>query len=618
MALSPYVPFAVDETHLSYAARLAARHIDDRMAPFLRDLGIEPVEFARGERSSVEVLCKHAAVSAADVLANTPVTVSKGLYSLRGEVISADMMSNPKTKFCPACLLSDDTSGLHPSLVRRGRLSWLLRPVRTCARHGIGLQSRSPAAWNDTHHEMGVVVPEQGPALEAMALAAPQQPVSGLQHYAMSRLDGARGPCWLDSQTLEQSVRTTELLGALVEFGAERSVSGFTEGDWEKAGAVGFEFTSRGEAGIREALYLVQRDFRKTGRQPQHRNVFGRLYEAMCSKKTAKEMGDIKRIIREHIFDTVAVPPGKPVLGECIGKRRLHTVASLAKDAGLNPKTLGHVLMAKGLLTVDNPSGVFDANAGEELAASMRRLVHVTSLPKVLNSSRPQADSLLDERILDQISTGEAGTRGRTQKAVDARDIEALLAAFSACSNPAACVPYGMVPIAKAAEKVKIPGVDIIHLILGGFLSNVVRHAASWGIAAIHVDPEEVRHTVKGGLLGISPSQAAGRMGFPAQSVWALLDEEGDCVLPSARMQGLNGKHSFCRLKISDVDHFRAGYLKSGDISNWLEVPRDQVEKDLRRYHVRPKFSEAQIGLNLYRADDLPPRFRAPPNIIAA
>lgn len=618
MTLFPQVSFAVDETHLSFAARLAATHIQDRMAPFLCDLGIKPVKFARGERSSVEALCAHAAVPAEEVLANTPVTVSKGTYSLRGEIISADLMSNPKTKFCPACLLSDDTAGLPLSQARRGRLSWLLRPVRTCARHGIGLESRSPMAWNDPHHEMGVVVPERGEALEALALAAPQRPVSSLQHYVVARLEGAQGPQWLDSQTLEQAVRSTELLGALLEFGSARSVSEFTEEEWERAGSVGFEFTSLGELGIREALYQVQREFRATGRQPQHRNVFGRLYEALCSKRTAKDMGDIKRIVREHIFDTVAVSAGEPVLGESLGERRLHTVSSLAKKAGLNPKTLANVLMAKGLVTPDNPSGVFEAHAGEKVAASMRRLVHVKSLPKTLNSSRPQADGLMDERILKQISTGEAGAPGRTQKAVDARDIENFLAALDACARSVARVPAGMVTIAKAAEKAKLPGVDIVHLILGGFLGKVVRDADTWGVAAIHVDSAEVRQVVRDTLVGVSPSQAAGRMGFPVRTVWALLDDEESGVLPSTRVHGPNGKHSFSRLEIFDLDRFRVAYLKSGDIANRSGVPRDRVEKDLRRFRVQPILPKSRIGLDLYQANDLPLSLLSPRDSMVA
>ncbi|SDZ44044.1 hypothetical protein SAMN05444004_114111 [Jannaschia faecimaris] len=61
-----------------------------------------------------------------------------------------------------------------------------------------------------------------------------------------------------------------------------------------------------------------------------HRNVFGRLYEWLGSNKTAKEPGDIKRIVREHIFQTVAVAPGERIHGERLPEQRLRSVASLA------------------------------------------------------------------------------------------------------------------------------------------------------------------------------------------------------------------------------------------------------------------------------------------------
>lgn len=618
MTLFPYIPFAANETHLSFAARLAATHIHDRLGPFLNDLGITQADFLRGERSSVELLCERAGVSSADVLANTPVSVGKGRYSLRGEIISSDMLSNPRTNFCPACLLSDDAAGLPPSQARLGRLAWLLRPVRTCPFHHIGLESRLPQKRSGHLYEIGVVVPEHGEALQDLVLAAPRRPVSSLQRYTVSRLEGVRGPQWLDSQSLEQAVRTTELLGALIEFGAGRKVSEFTAEEWEKASAAGFEFTSRGEAGIRDALYQVQHTFRETGRQPRHRNVFGRLYEVLCSKKTAKEMGDIKRIVREHIFDTVAVPAGESVLGEHLEERRLHTVASLAKEARLHPKTLGYVLMAKGLVKAEDLTGAFDAHAGKAVAASVRRLVHVISLPETLNCSRPQADSLLDERILEQISTGGAGAPGRTQKAVDASEIEGLLTTLEMRSVTAASVPTGMVTISKAAEKVKAPGVDILHLVLGGFLPTVVRDPSTWGIAAIHVDPAEVRQALREAFSGVSPSQAAAQMDIPIQTLWALLDEEEGSVLPSTQVHSPNGRHSVCRLEISDLERFRASYVKSGDIAKRLRISRDHVERDLRRYRVQPVFSKASIGVNLYHADELPEWLRSDQESFAA
>ena len=433
---------------------------------------------------------------------------------------------------------------------------------------------------------------------------------------AMPRVDRETGPV----ASASKSWRSTELLGSLVEFGPNQKVSALTSDEWDCAGRTGFEFTSRGEGGIRDALFGIQEAFRATGKRPLQRNVFGRLYEWLCSTRTTKEPGDIKRIVREHIFQTVAVAPGERVLGECLQERRLHSVASLAAETGLHPKTLGHVLMAKRLISAEDPATVFDAKAGSEVAAAVRRLVNVMSVPKALNCSRPQASALIDERILLPIATGEAGTPGRTQKAVDERSIREFLGALKAEARSVDELPTGMVSICKAAEKVKAPCVDIVHLILGGFLSNVTELDGIGGYSAIHVDPTEVGRVLRENLPGSSPSQAASRVGIPAHTVWALIGEDNGsaATIPSVRIAGRAGQHVVRRVKLEDLAQFRNEYVSPGDIANQLEIGRGVVERRLRHHRIRPAFSRSQIGMDLYRRAELPRILRAGPCSVPA
>ncbi len=453
VTLFPHLPFDGSETHLSFAARLAPFHTGGRVVPFLNDLGIRAIDLARGDRSAVIALCHHADVDPHPVLENTPISTGKGRYHLRDEAISADFLSNPATAFCPACLLEDDRAGMDRALARRGRFEWPLRVVRTCPVHEIALIDRARRTWDDQFHELAVRVPERGDALRALTDQAVRRAVSPLQEYAMSRLTGLAGPEWLDSQSLEQAVRATEMIGALVEFGASRWVRDLSADEWDRAGRAGYALTSNGEAGIREGLSQVQAAFRKTGRRPLHRNVFGRLFEWLASPKTAKDAGDIKRIVREHMADTVEMATGEMLLGERVPERRLHSVASLAKESGLHPKTLRHLLIAQRLIPPHEKHPVFNANAGRKVAASARNLVHIIALPKALNCSRPQAAGLLDERILVPIAVGEAGTPGHTQKAVDAANITAFLSALSASARVVDTVQIGMVPMSEGGRE---------------------------------------------------------------------------------------------------------------------------------------------------------------------
>ncbi|SDZ44029.1 hypothetical protein SAMN05444004_114110 [Jannaschia faecimaris] len=173
-------------------------------------------------------------------------------------------------------------------------------------------------------------------------------------------------------------------------------------------------------------------------------------------------------------------------------------------------------------------------------------------------------------------------------------------------------------PISKAAKKVKVPCVDLVHLILGDFLSNVAELNGIGGYAAIHVEPAEVGQVIREILPGVSPSQAAAKIGIPAQAVWALIDEDEGAILPSTSILGRTEHHVIRRVMLEDLRQFRDDHVKSGDIANQLETDRRTVERMLRRYRVRPAYSESQIGMNLYRPADVTSMLRSAPSKIPA
>lgn len=539
------------------------------------------------------------------VSANTPLRLGKRTYDLRGRRVSAEALSNPATVFCPACLAEDDAGAQTPALARKGRWTWGLSVVRTCPAHGLPLIRRAKVQWTDDLHELASRLPEQGPALQALIGVAATRVPSPLQAYAVARLEGCAGSDWLDAQTLEQAVRATEMLGMVLAFGPEKNLQTATQDEWDQAGRTGFAFTSRGESGIREALKEIQDACDHTATKPGPQKLFGRLYQWLAFSKSGKEPGDITRIVREYIFDNVEMPAGNKILGVELACRRLHTAGSLASETGLDSRTLRHVLAGRGLIPSDPKAGLhcaFDAEEGRAVASSMTRLVHVIALPKALSCTRPQASQLIDERILVTLADTGRDAPGRTQRAVDARQIASFLAALHAAARPAAEVPDGMVPIAKAAEKASAPSAEIVHLILGGFLSRVMRFEGEKGLAAIRIDPAEVRHVLPRVMVGLSPAEAAARLMLPVQSIWAL----AGAALPKDEIHCPNSRHRILRFREEDVAIFRDTYVTGTRIANDLAIERKAAAARLKAARVRPAFSQGQIGIDLYRIDDLP------------
>ena len=297
------------------------------------------------------------------------------------------------------------------------------------------------------------------------------------------------------------------------------------------------------------------------------------------------------------------------MLGKTLPQRRLHSVESLAAESGLNSRTLRNVLAARGLVPVEEKvSGlhVFDAEAGRKVAASVQRLTKVSEIGKALTCTRPQADQLMDERLLVPISEGPVTAAGRTWKGVDNRNISRLIAALHADARPVDAVPAGMVPISKAAEKAKCLCVDIVHLILGGFLDTIVRRRDFEGCAALFVDPAEVRAQIAAVMTGLSGSKVFGRLSIPTETGWALVLAEGGPHIRPMIIDGKNGRHRIYRFEETTVAAFQSAFTTPTWLANRHDLPIGIVINQLKQSRIRPAMSRAHCGMDFYQLSRLP------------
>ncbi len=138
---------------------------------------------------------------------------------------------------------------------------------------------------------------------------------SPLQDYVVARLAGASGPAWLDGQGIEQGVRATEMLGAVIAFGAGQKASNMTESMWDEAGRAGWPVMSEGEAAIGTTFMdLLERSETNPGSM-HPKTAYGMLYAWMSASRLTKDPGAICPLLREHILDTVPLTKGQILLG---------------------------------------------------------------------------------------------------------------------------------------------------------------------------------------------------------------------------------------------------------------------------------------------------------------
>jgi hypothetical protein len=260
--LFPMFPFHPDETPWSWAARMAAFHINGPVVLFLRDLGLDSVAFTSGDPCEVAHLCDLAGQDPQPVLRNTVVDEGFRVRRLGDERLQDSLCRAADLRFCPLCLAEDDATAAlarqDPAAYRRERLIWRLKPVRRCPVHGLPLVRRNRPETLAGPGVFAETVPETASGLAKMGRGREARLESPLQPYVIGRVEGQTGPAWLDSQTLDQAVRATEMLGAVLAFGPHTYFEDLSVEDQDAASAEGYKFASRGEPGIRHALRILQ------------------------------------------------------------------------------------------------------------------------------------------------------------------------------------------------------------------------------------------------------------------------------------------------------------------------------------------------------------------------
>ncbi|MBM1816313.1 TniQ family protein [Pseudosulfitobacter pseudonitzschiae] len=491
-ALFPILPFADDETPLSWAARQAAFHTCGRALAFLTDLGIPLVDLARGDEAAVLRLCGRAGHDPAAVLRNTISAVGGRRYQLRGLEFAAEFTTGPVTRICPACLDDDLTGARLPGAALRHRLIWKLAPVRTCPVHGTALRDLRLGKWDDIAHELqamtSLIDNERGVPGRARV-------VSPLQDYAVARLEGCPGPAWLDGQDIDQAVRATEMLGALEAFGPKLKASDMSEDMWDAAGRAGWPIVSEGGAAIRE--YLMTRVTASRGKRAAPRAAFGMLHAWLSGSRLSKKPGPIRDMLRDVILETTPLSKGHMLLGKPVTDPHLCSVASIAKAEGLDARTLRNVLKVAGLLSpAEAEQGsnrlVIDYTVARELIDIVKHAVPVTRLPDLLGASRPLVAILIElgklHRVLDQ-----RALESKVGKAVDGRGVKSILRFLKIKFPTIDETPEGFVNLSKSAEISRSRLKAILELIFLGHLKKVYRVSGAHGFAAVVVDPEEIK-----------------------------------------------------------------------------------------------------------------------------
>ncbi len=424
----------------------------------------------------------------------------------------------------------------------------------------------------------------------------------------LGRLEGAKGPEWLDAQGIEQAFRATEMLGAVLRFGARTKAADLDQMDWDAAGQAGWKFTSGGESGVRTALDQFLENARMTSDGPLRRvPTYGLLYSWLGSAALSKDPGPIRGILREHILDNLDVQAGQLLLGKAVMTPRRSSIASLAASEGVHSATLENALLAKGMISeadAELPGShvLVDYEIGKVVSEEVKRAVAITLLPQMLNASRNLVAALLDVGILTLLHDGGL-SKVNIRRAVDREQVSALLTRLERIAMPVSKVPGTMVRLTRSAAITQKNMPSVLAALFGGQFRRVMRLEATPGLGGLLVDPKEIKALTSRGRPGMSASCAFMMLGIGEAAGKRLIAEKtGEAVFETVSVPGETEPW----ITPDAMASFRAKYVTFKSLMIEANCKQPQLKRMLADHEVKPAFDPKTLGAILYRRADLP------------
>jgi len=610
MALHPILPVIDGESLTSYFSRAAHFHARAHVYAFL-----DMIEFPRSAAMAPDTgaLCRLSGLLGLPLETLTRMTfvpLGNRARSLCGEVVHAEFAKLDKTSFCPACLLADGHQNSPSGGTRVGRVLWQVEHIRACPVHGIALIRRQNASYAERFQLMSEVAPDDAELHDLVEAAATFAP-SDLQTYVEDRLAGRAGPAWLDEQPLDLAARACEMLGVIISEGAHRNLNTLPDAAWHCAGHVGFEFTLRGEAGIREALQSLFDQFVDDGLKGGPQKVFGRLYQWLQFNKNARPKGPIRDVVRDFIMDRFPLEIGDDLFGEPVAVRRVHTVGSLARVTGQHPKTLNRAVVLTGLAEGDPDVSLgvrsFDAVAAEALARRIETAIPVLALPKFLNCNRTQAEQLVRTGMIPRISDLDAATG--VLKNVPIEHADGFLSELMSQARQVTSPSDGMHDILAASITSRWPVIDIVGAVLSGGLSRVEVVDPALKFKGVFVDPAEVAtvmaNQTASGLISLERAvEVIGLSPLAAVAVLNMTAPEGEDYIPKHVVTNAKGV-GVRMFQESEVQSFRDTHVGLVELAASEGMSPRSMKAILSEKGIQPLPARQAAVPNIYRRSDL-------------
>lgn len=327
---TPMKPF---EGAASYVSRVAALYAAPDARTFASWFGADFREVCAGSKRDLQkmsdILQKSVAVLTDGIVVGTSKTACVG-----GLRMPRDFLSSVHDRVCPACLKDDIDNGAGSTKLRPyARITWLLRPLRTCPRHSVRLQRIGSLKWDQGDDFLLRL--ENARLSGELSDGAPAEP-SPLDRYIVGRIEGFdHRPSWLDDMSLPAVLRICEA------FGRDKDYRGHARplelGNADRIND-GFDRVAISEQAFRdEVRQMIERNFPR--RSFTAYNVFADLPYEFLDDLRHEEFSTAARVMRAVALEILPLGPGDDMFGE-IHERRFHTVRTASRELEIGSRAV--------------------------------------------------------------------------------------------------------------------------------------------------------------------------------------------------------------------------------------------------------------------------------------
>ena len=610
--LAELIQFNEGETVASYCSRLAAACGYPNARALATRLGFRFQGLVAGDDVDVRGFAFALGTSESGLAPGTVVTRDR--YStVSGERFSPAMMHRLHLRLCPHCVLEDEVSAEGRRGFRAfGRLEWLVAPVQVCRAHRCMIFLLKPQTpLYGLEHDFAAKLAFHRSEIPMIARATAHVEPDAYQGYVEGRLrSGPNGNRWLDTFPMHVVGRVCEAVGIIEQYGVTAGPKTLGVADLSRSAGRGYDIIQGGETDFTEFLERLAGRFYEAGGDIRGKGLYGHLHGVLATASPEAEYEPFRKIMREVTMNTVPLGPGSDYFGP-VTERRMHSVYSASREFGLQPKRLRNLLARSGMVDPDTATKpyhriVLDATEMAAFAKEVREALSFKEAVKALGAERSQLASIVECGILRsfEISIGggaapESGSGITTTLSFRASDVTEI-------RRRVECLPIispseEFVRLRYAAKMANCKHGEVVRLLLDGELRKVARVEDEDGLAALRIDPYELREWTRGPDHGCRSLREV-ELAIPtSNAVVHALIEAGH--LKSVRRRNPWKRHMQMVVEPDELARFISTFVSLGTLAHRHRRTTAGIESRLTKVGILPAFIAS--GKKFYRVLDL-------------